>query len=107
MPHSISSRTRAGPRLQTRSTAGKSQSPAPATTVSSTWASTVSSSRRTAAIPPWAHAVLVLLSGDFEQTMTSPASLALTAARSPATPAPITSVSQKICGSSPERKGIR
>lgn len=55
---------------------------------------------RTAAIPPWAHEVLVVLISSLVQTMTSfesdPEPAAVIAARSPATPDPRTRVSQKI-----------
>lgn len=83
--------------------------PAPAVRVSVMWASIESEVLvgRTAAMPPWAQEVLVVLISSLVQTMTSPSSAAVMAALRPATPEPRTRVSQKICGRSPVRKGMR
>ena len=124
MPQSISSRTRAGPSVTTSRTAGSSHSPAPATSVSSTCDAIESASLSTAATPPWAQNVLDCSSLPFATTMISgeplanrgaassgrsvarspPPPAAANAARSPATPAPITSTSVKIWGNSVARK---
>ena len=77
----------------TERTTPRSQSPAPARNVSSTWRSGVSSLASAAAIPPCAHAVLLTSSSSLASTNTSAPSAAASAAARPAIPAPMTRTS--------------
>ena len=62
--------------------------PAPATSVSSIWASTESASSSTAAIPPWAYPVLLSEGSALVRMVTLPASASVIAARKPASNPP-------------------
>src|SRR5580765_6346436 len=66
------------------------QSPSPAFSVSCKCRLISSSSLRAAAMPPWANWVLESVISRFASTSTRPAGASSMAARSPATPAPIT-----------------
>ncbi len=81
---------RAGPSRTVTSTARRSHSPAPATTVSRAWLSNASSSDQTAAIPPWARLELLSRIDRFVSRVTVPWARACSANHMPATPDPIT-----------------
>ncbi len=95
-PSEISSRMRAGPSLTMVRTAASSHSPAPASSVSSTCESTVSSLLQTHATPPCAQAVLESAGARLVTMATRPCAAAFSAKVSPATPLPMT-IKSKLC----------
>ena len=97
VPRAISSRTASGPSVTRARTASRSQAPAPATRVSTSCSSGVSSGPSAAAMPPWAHWVDPALSTVLVTTSTlSTLSRSRSAAVRPATPEPMITTSARV-----------
>src|SRR6478736_424566 len=90
VPQSISCLTYLVPSVTRVSTAASSHRPAPATRVSPSWRSGLSSSDKTTATPPCAYSVLDSLALSLVRTVTSaPPDASSIAERRPATPLPM------------------